>query len=503
MDAPVIIVGAGPVGLSLALGLARYRVRSILFERNAEPVPESRALIIWPRTLEIMRDWGAYDALRAEGTFLTRFKMVNAATGRQLICVDFRNVEDIVEDPGILVLPQSDTERILRDLVNQNPYCELRTGAEVTAIEQQTQYVDAKVKDANGETTVRGTYLIGCDGAHGLVRHAMGLTLEGVTYDARVLLSDEIVDRDIRDDETMRVFLDQPGFVGGVRFGPRAWRMMTLIGKDADDATAMGSASHDERLHKVFGCRMTSRTTWTSIFKIHRRHAQRFVIGRVALAGDAAHVNSPAGGQGMNSGIHDAANLAWKLSYILNGAGDCASLFESYDIERREMVTDTIERYTDRLTRMGLTFPPRARAIALRLFSRAMRGVGMQRKVCRALGMLSGRYTKSPIVDTRHPLAGKRIPDLLLPDGERINRLRNGNPAVVLAGDADMEGLPVIRIPAAPKRWHVKLPVALIVRPDGCVAAVVEKPTRANIETAWNRAFCDAVPLPERAVAKS
>jgi len=497
MDAPVIIVGAGPVGLSLALGLARYQVRSILLERNAEPVVESRALIIWPRTLEIFRDWDAYDALRAAGTFLTRFKMVNAATDRQLICVDFRNVQDIVEDPGILVLPQSDTERILRDLVNRNPYCELRTGANVTAIEQHTEYVDAKVKDANGETRVRAAYLVGCDGAHGIVRHAMGLTLEGVTYDARVLLSDEIVDRDIREDETMRVFLDEPGFVGAVRFGPRAWRMMTLIGKDVDDTTALDTASHDDRLHKAFSCQLTSRTTWTNIFKIHRRHAQRFVVGRVALAGDAAHVNSPAGGQGMNSGIHDAANLAWKLAYVLNGAGNAASLFESYDVERREMVTDTIERYTDRLTRMGLTVPPRARAMALRMFSRAMRGVGMQRKVCRALGMLSGRYTKSPIVDTRHPLAGKRIPDLLLPDGKRINRVRSGNPAVVLAGNADLQGLPVIRVPVPPKRWHVKLPVALIVRPDGCVAAVVEKPTRASVEAAWNRAFCGSVPLPE------
>jgi hypothetical protein len=244
----------------------------------------------------------------------------------------------------------------------------------------------------------------------------------------------------------------------------------------------------------VFGEGVQTTTIWSSLFKIHRRHAQRFIVGRVALAGDAAHLNSPAGGQGMNAGIQDAANLAWKIAYALKDGGNGDALFESYDVERREMLTDTIERYTDRLTRVGLGFSPRARQVVVRAMSRAVRGRGMQRKLCRALGMLSGRYTKSPIVDARHPLAGRRIDDLRLPSGQRINEVRNGGTLLVVAGEMQLD-LPHVQIPVPPKRWHIKHPVVLIVRPDGCVAAVVEKPTHERIERAWEMAFCGTVPL--------
>jgi hypothetical protein len=284
-----------------------------------------------------------------------------------------------------------------------------------------------------------------------------------------------------------------------IHYAPNTWRTISTVPKTVSDDDAMSESAHSSRLHELFGEDARSSTTWRSLFKIHRRHAQRFVIGRVALAGDAAHINSPAGGQGMNAGIQDAANLAWKIAAALGGHGDGGSLFESYDIERREMITDTIERVTDRLTRIATGFPPRAKQLALRLFSRALRGRGMQRKACRGLGMLSGRYTKSPLIDSRHPLAGRRIDDLVLHDGTRINQKRNGDAMLVRAGGDDDYGIPMTCVATPPKRWHVKPPVVLVVRPDGCVAAVVEKPTREKIETAWNVAFCGTLPLPQHA----
>jgi hypothetical protein len=131
----------------------------------------------------------------------------------------------------------------------------------------------------------------------------------------------------------------------------------------------------------------------------------------------------------------------------------------------------------------------------VRAMSRAVRGRGMQRKACRALGMLSGRYTKSPIVDARHPLAGRRLDDLQLPDGSRLDSHRNGEALIVIAGEYALD-LPHVVVPVPPKRWHVKPPVVLIVRPDGCVACVIEKPTRVKIERAWQKAFCGTLPLP-------
>lgn len=494
VDAPVIIVGGGPVGLSLALGLARYGARSIVLERNAEPVKESRAAVIWLRTQEILRDWGAYEPLREAGRFVRVLRGQNASTSATFATIDFSAIDDVFDDAGALILPQSDTERILRELVAAHPQCDLRTHVSVTGITQDGDGVDVHFETHGGSGTLRAAFAVGCDGAHGVVRHAIGLTLQGMTYDTRVVLSDERVDLPIPQEITARVRFDLPGMHAAIRSGDNAWRLIASVPKDVTDEDAMSPLAHRERVGELFGDARTA-TQWSSLFRIHRRHAQRFVVGRVALAGDAAHLNSPAGGQGMNAGIQDAANLAWKLAFALRSTHCAGDLLASYDAERREIITDTVERFTDRLTRLGTSVPVRARQFAIRTLARAVRAQGMQRKLCRGIGMLSGRYASSPIVDTRHPLAGRRIDDLLLSDGRRINAARAGEAILIVAGDLALD-MPHLRVDVPPKRWHVKPPVVLIVRPDGCVAAVVEKPTRDRIERAWQRAFCGAIPLP-------
>ena len=494
MDAPVIIVGGGPVGLSLALGLARYGASSVVLERNAEPVHESRAAVIWPRTQEILRDWGAYAPLRAAGRFARTLRGVNARTQATFVTIDFSAIDDVFDDAGALMLPQSHTERLLRDLVQQHPSCELRAGVTVTGLAQDRDGVDVLYDEANGSGRLRSAFVVGCDGSQGIVRPAIGLTLQGMTYDTRIVLSDETLGADVAPDVTARVRFDRPGLLGAIRFGERSWRVMASVPKELSDEDALSPLAHRERVRELFGDASVE-TEWSNIFKIHRRHAQRFAVGRVMLAGDAAHLNSPAGGQGMNAGIQDAANLAWKLAFALRSQSCAAALIDSYDRERREIITDTVERMTDRLTRFGITFPTRARQFVIRTLSRAVRGRGMQRKLCRGIGMLNGRYTKSPIIDERHPLAGRRIDDLVLDDGSRINARRGGEALLIVAGDYTLD-LPHVRVPTPPKRWHVKAPVVLIVRPDGCVAAVIDKPTAERIEAAWARAFCNALPLP-------
>jgi 2-polyprenyl-6-methoxyphenol hydroxylase-like FAD-dependent oxidoreductase len=494
VDTQVIIVGGGPVGLSLALGLARHGVRSVVLERNTAPVRESRAAVIWPRTQEIFRDYGVLEPLRSAGRFVRRIRGVNARTGLTLLDVNWAAIDDVFDDPGALLLPQSETERILRSLVARNERCDLRTGATVRSLAQDDAGVDVTFETESGMQRLRAPYAAGCDGAHGIVRSALGLTLAGITYDTRVVLSDEVLNGPVDDSVSFRARMDLPGLRGAIRFSDRMWRVLASIPKNLPDEDALSPIAHQQRLHEIFGDVETT-TVWSSIFKIHRRHAQRFLVARVALAGDAAHLNSPAGGQGMNAGIQDTANLAWKISAALRNDACASALLESYDRERREMVTDTVERFTDRLTRIGIGLPTRVRQFAVRSFSRATRARGMQRKICRGVGMLSGRYANSPIIDSRHPLAGRRIDDLRLPDGTRINQRRAGDAAIVVTGDFALD-LPHVHVPVPPARWHVKPPVALIVRPDGCVAAVVEKPTRERIESAWQKAFCGALPLP-------
>lgn len=493
VDVPVIIVGAGPVGLSLALGLAHHDVPSVVLERREQPSTESRALIVWPRTAEVLRDWGAWDALRAAGSFRRSVSPVNARDGASLLTLDFSSVDDVLDDAGALVIPQYETERVLRERVAMQPLCDLRTNCDVTGVAQDAQGVDITYTDAIGSTVqLRSGFAVGADGAHGFVRGSLGLNLAGTTYRARVILSDEVFDIP-PSLSSPRIVIDRPGLLVGIEYAPGHWRIIASIPAEIKDEVAQSDEAHAQRLRLVFGQTDGAHTIWRNLFRIHRRHVAHFAVSRIALAGDAAHLNSPAGGQGMNAGIQDAANLAWKLAYAIKGRGDAARLVESYDLERREMISDTVERYTDRLTRMGIGLPAFAKKMGLRFFSRSIRGRGMQRKMCRSMGMLSGRYTTSPLIACTHPLAGRRIPDLILANGQRINAMRKGKAALLLVGKACsqswIDDFAAICITNPPKRWLIKKGAAIIVRPDGCVAAVIEKPTPELIRAGWARAF--------------
>ncbi len=491
MDAPVIVVGGGPVGLCLGLGLAHHGVDSLVLERDAEPTPESRALVIWPRSAELLADWNAFEPLRKAGTWRSSFEIWSAQDRERLVAIDFSTIADVLAWAGALLLPQNETEAVLRALVRASGHCELRTGYDVATLEQDADGVTVTATAGPGTQRLRCAYAVGCDGAHGVVRHALGLKLEGVTYRARAVLSDEIVRGPAWTPPSPRVSFANHALELGIEYAPNHWRVISLVPNALDDAAATESATHAQRLQHLLGEGITAETIWSSLFHIHRRHAQHFVVGRVALAGDAAHLNSPAGGQGMNSGIHDAANLAWKLAAAVRGRGDASTLLSSYEAERREVITGGVERFTDALTRFGTIGSHWFGSAPFRLIGRVLREPGMQRKACRALGMLSDRYAKSPLVDTRHPLAGRRIDDLVLPSGSRINHERKGEAALLVVGEAPTgdAGAPVIRIDKAPKHWHIKGSAALVMRPDGCVAAVVEKPTQERVCAAWRRAF--------------
>lgn len=499
MESRILIVGGGPVGLSLALGLAHHGVRSVVVERERVPLEQSRALVIWPRTAEVLRAWGAWDALRAAGQFTRTVGAVDARNERPLAGIDFTHIADLVEDPGVLILPQYETERVLRELVAANPLCNLRLGCESLEVMQDAHGVVLRIGEGGSETALRAPYLAGCDGARGMVRHSLGLQLDGETYPTRIILSDERFEPAPML-KSPRIRPDLAGMLGAIEYAPDHWRIIASIDGHTSDEDAMLPAAHAIRIRQLFGENLRSETLWRSLFRIHRRHAPRFVVGRVALAGDAAHLNSPAGGQGMNAGIQDAANLAWKFALALGHPQMAPTLLESYDLERREMVSDTIERFTDRLTRVGTGFPAIAKKLGLRLLARSTKGDGMQCKLARGVGMLSGRYTKSPLIDAGHPLAGRRIPDLLLADGRRLNAHRRGCAALLFVGATGLAEFDAIAIPRAPKRWHLKRPTAFVIRPDDCVAAVIEKPTRKRVLAAWERAFAGAIPPPLRAM---
>ncbi|MGH7738407.1 MAG: FAD-dependent monooxygenase [Candidatus Tyrphobacter sp.] len=491
MDAPVIIVGAGPVGLSLGIALAHHRVRSTVLERNAQPEPESRALLVVPRTAEILRDWGAFDALRAAGSWRESIDLCAVGIAQRILCLDFACLADVIEPAGALLIPQNETERVLRDLVAHSDLCELRTGCEVTGVEQSPSGVTAVFETGGATQRLAGRFLVGCDGAHSVVRESLGLALQGITYRAKAVLSDELVEGTPWSLPSPRVAFSGGRLGIGIEYAPNRWRVIALLPGDEASGDPLDAAAHAARLAAVFGKGFSSRTIWSSLFSIHRRHAERFVTGAIALAGDSAHLNSPAGGQGMNAGIQDSANLAWKLAYAVWGKSDVHTLLRSYNSERQEQITGGVEKLTDAITRVGVGGAKWFGAAPLRIAGRLLAEPGMQRKACRAMGMLGGRYTKSEIVDPHHPLAGRRIDDLVLEDGSRISEKRAGEAALLVVGNAPKPQFEatVIALPSPPRHWHLHGDAALVIRPDGIVASVVEKPEPARIESAWRRSF--------------
>jgi 2-polyprenyl-6-methoxyphenol hydroxylase-like FAD-dependent oxidoreductase len=513
-EAPVLIVGGGPVGLALALGLARQGARSILFEAKSEIDPHSRALGILPRTLEIFRSWGIYDRFISEGEFLSKVRVWIARYSAPVFEADLSVLRKITAVAGVLIIPQNRTEALLLESVKAAGSTEVLLGHKVIRFQQDPEGVWLDVQTGGGETkSYRGRYLVGCDGAHSTVRQELGWELEGKTYPTRILLADIRI-QDERDQ--LPYPLLAPGVSGvlaGARYQPQHWRMLATLNPDEEEPAVLEPASIHTRVVRLFGDG-SHELLWSSVFHIHCRTSPHFRQGRVMLAGDAAHINSPAGGQGMNSGIQDAHNLAWKLARVLAGA-DGELLLTSYETERRETVLKSVDQYTDLLTRYGIGAPEFVRNITGAM-ARFLSRVGLISLVAPKIGMLDAAYSQSMIVNGHGRWVGRRAPDgeLVAPDERRIRlldlvgphpvlllfdegRLPGWDPHQIKQHFSNINDLMVVLIthPKAPRSeagyvasdplwrtWGAAWGMAALVRPDGHVGWMERRPTVAELD---------------------
>lgn len=421
---PVVIVGAGPVGLSLALGLARHGVRSMLVEKNPSTSEKSKAPGIHVRTREIFRQWGVEQRFLDAGV-LRETVEVNSVTAGQaskaqpLFAFDFSHLVDEADRPGIMVLEQGKTEKLLLEAVRESGRCDVRFGTEAVAVEQDRRAAAVTIRDADGERTISAQFVVGCDGAGSFVREALGQPFDGITYSMRPMLADVRID-DRRDSLPWpRLFNGRGGLTIGIRLEAGLWRLIRLEStRNKDDEVPEREVGR--RMAEVLGDGPFD-IQWANRFRIHRRSSPRFRVGRVLLAGDAAHIHSPVGGQGMNAGIQDAHNLAWKLAASLSGS-DAEALLDSYDVERRAVVVGSVSRYTDFLTRALLLPPPPVRATAFFLLRTMLRWPRLRTRMFRRTTMINLGYPASPILDARLRSAGARLPNVRLrsPDGKEV-----------------------------------------------------------------------------------
>lgn len=343
-DCEVLVVGAGPTGLMAATLLKRSGVRVRIVDERAEASKESRAFAIQARTMELFQHIGVAGKLLDRGVinpgiaFYVRGKHVGGLDYDQAASPD-------TPYQFMVLLPQSQTEAILiEDLSAQG--VEVERGVTITGLEQDTDAITAHGTDAGGCTVaIRSVYAIGCDGAHSVVRRTQGFTFEGAKYAQTFLLADcrvaWPVDHDPLDHARFRVFTT--GSTIGLFLplnGAACSRVMATDHSGKADQPGPAAAQMDlPELQAAFsqaaGMDVTlSEPVWTTRYRVHHRGVDTYRKGRAFVAGDAAHIHSPAGGQGMNTGLQDAANLAWKLAAVLR-RGAPPGLLDSYDAERR------------------------------------------------------------------------------------------------------------------------------------------------------------------------
>jgi len=357
-DTDVLVVGAGPTGLTLAASLLLQGARVTLVDRQAEAANTSRAAGVNARTLEVLESVDVTRRLVKEGVEAPRFAIRDGATA--LLSVDFSGLRTAY--PFTLMVPQSTTERLLLERVRELGGDVVRPRALVTVAEDATG-VTATFDDGD---TVRARYVVGADGMHSTVRTQAGIGFTGGTYEHSFVLADAHLRGDAPTGE-VRLFWASEGLTVVAPLPDGAFRIVAPV----DDAPEVPSVEFVQDLLDTRGPGGIAVTdvVWGSRFRIHHRVADTYRRGRMLLAGDAAHVHSPAGGQGMNLGIQDAVALADALAAVLAGGPDAR--LDEYAAARRPIAQQVIA-LTDRLTRLAtLPRPLRpARNAALKVLGR-------------------------------------------------------------------------------------------------------------------------------------
>jgi 2-polyprenyl-6-methoxyphenol hydroxylase-like FAD-dependent oxidoreductase len=458
-DFDVIVVGAGPTGLLLAGDLARGGVSCAVFERRAGRSGLTRAFAVHARTLEQLDARGVADELVASGTPVPELRFFAGAA------LDLSRLHS--RFPYLLVTPQYETERVLEDRARPLG-ADIRYDAEVTGLTQHSDGVEVNIRrDGNPDRAVRARWVVGADGMHSTVRQAQGIPFPGKPVVRSVMLAEVRLTQPPPDALTVNVTGDAFAIIapfGDGWYRVIAWHRHNQPPEDAPVSLAEIAEVARQALGADYGMRDPR---WMSRFHSEERQVPRYRDGRVLLAGDAAHVHSPAGGQGMNTSIQDAANLGWKLAATVHGWAP-PGLLDTYQAERHPVGRQVL-RSSGALLRIGLTGPPPLVAARNLLASAATRTPFVAGRLAGAISGLSISY---PAPRGAHPLTGKRAADLPLADGRRLyEALRGGRfllaadvgalPADAASGYGDrVDAVPVARTSGM---------VALI-RPDAYIA---------------------------------
>jgi len=351
----VLIIGAGPTGLALSIALHQRGVRHLLIDRLQQGQNTSRAGVIHAQTLESLRGLGVAERMTALGLKLDAFSIRDR--DRPLLRLGFRHLPSA--HPYLLMLPQNVTEAVLAERIAELGG-NIQRGVTAESVEQGPDGVRVTLSGSSGQRVIAAKWVVGADGMHSLVRRAAGVEFDGASYEDSFVLADVHLDRPPAPDE-VSLFFSPDGMVVVAPLPTGTFRVVATL----DDAPEKPSASDIQQLLDTRGpSRSRSRVldvTWSSRFRLHHRLARSYRSGRLLLIGDAAHVHSPAGGQGMNTGIEDAIVLGQLLAEVVVGVRDETAL-DVYDELRRPAASEVLA-LADRLTTLATVQSPLMRLL--------------------------------------------------------------------------------------------------------------------------------------------
>ncbi len=477
MIKPVLVVGAGPVGMTMAAELKRYGIPVRIIDKAAARTDKSKALVVWSRTLELLdRGEGGSKPFIDAGF---KCEAVNFIAGDKT--VGRINMETIQTPyPFALMIPQSETERLLDERLNDLGVTVERQ-VELISFKSRADGVDAVLRHADGrEENVSTDWLLGCDGAHSAVRHGLNAPFTGETMDSDFFLADVHATGYPFPDTEVSVYWHRDGVFVMFPISPGRYRIIADLPPTAGTQTPAPTLEQVQAIvdrRGPSGMRVFD-PIWLAGFRINGRKVSSYRHGRVFLSGDAAHVHSPAGGQGMNTGMQDAFNLSWKLAMVIRGI--CGEqLLDSYSPERSG-VGDAVLKAAGRLTGIGTMHNPVAQTIR-NIVGHAMLGLSpVQHAVAANMSEVTIGYSKSPLNGpalAKGPKPGERVEPIAgeTPVGSgsapQFALFAEESPAIIELVKK-FEGLldPEVRPHLAPDGiW--------LVRPDGYVACAAKEPS--------------------------